>query len=243
MSLDEFEAVPLTQEQVDRDYRAKAIQNVVNLANSKVYSNVTYHLLIVSSDDNQYVVDPAVGDVVIVGTDCTTDNASTYNVKVGHYGDFQDSDTNIMIGHNSDCFTADNNIVIGHDTDVNNCSNNIIMGINNDTVGDNNLIIGHSQNLGGVQNNCVVLSNQTQQGPPADGSIIIGGSNVNAPSALPKFQLLSDHIIPLINSAANGAYNPADPAANQATNGWLRLKYQGRNIKIPILDDTDVAIP
>lgn len=243
MSLNEFEAIPLTQEQVNSNYNFKAIQNVVDLTNSKVYSDIGNHMLVVSNTDNTFVIDPGVGDVIVLGTDCTTDEFSNYNVKVGHYGDYVNSDTNIMIGHNSDCFNTDNNIVISHDTDINGGDENIIIGHNNDFTGSRNTVIGGYQNLGGAQDDMIIISNRPQAGFPVSGSVVIGGSAVNAPSALPKVQLLSDTIVPLINNAGNAVYDPADPAANQATNGWLRLKYQGRNIKIPILDDTDLAIP
>lgn len=242
MSLEPFNFLQLNQEQVDKNVYFKAIQNVANNVNTKVYDNPAQNILICSNTDNTFVDDGTQDNILIFGTNCTTDETSGYNIKIGHEGDCVDSTTNISIGHNSDIFNdSNNNIVISHDTDVSTgASNNIIIGTNNDQTGSGNIVIGHNQLVDGGDN-IISIGNGNHVFRPRDGSIVLGTGEI--PSALPRFQLLGTDLIPLINSGSTGAYVGADPPVIQATNGWMRMTYQSVNIKIPIMFDTDIAIP
>lgn len=242
MSLEPFSFIPLTQQQVDKDIYFKAIQNVADNADRQVYDNPLQNMLICSNTDNTFVDDGTVDNILIFGTNCTTDDTSGYNITIGHENDVVDSTTNIQIGHNSDILNnSNNNILIAHDTDITTGgSNNIIIGTNNDQTGSDNIIIGHNQVLDGADD-VISIGNGNHLDVPAQYSIVLGTGG--QPSALPRFQLLGSNLVPLINIASNNLYNPIEVAVNQATNGWLRMNYQGVNIKIPIMIDTDLPIP
>jgi hypothetical protein len=180
--------------------------------------------------------------VVNIGTRNTV-NVCTASVCIGgvdgadNAGFLVNSNNTISIGHGNQIgdpgMPSDSNVMIGDDIALD--------------WGVDNVIIGHfpwgAGNEAPGLTNCVQISGRPVGASfPVDGSIILGGG-IHPHSGLAKFQLLGDGLIGLTNFAHAAAYNPVD--ANQATvsNGWLRMKYQGQNIKIPIQTDNDAAIP
>lgn len=243
-----FEDLNLSANQINADYTWKQIQTTSSKVDSKVYDNIATNYLVVSNQDNTFVDDPVFSDVTLLGTSLTNTNSGKI-INIGHGSVITNSDTVIKIGGSeggSDTIVgSDNNIVISYDTDVGTVgasSNNIILGNDNDIAnGTRNIFIGHQLGIGGLTSDAIIIANRPLFAAPVTGSIILGGGP--APSALAKFQLLSNDLINMTNNAGNANYNPADGAANQATNGWLRLKYKGQNVKIPVLNDDDNPVP
>lgn len=224
---------------------------VVDVIQDSVASICVGNLSDVISSDNS----------IQIGTSSDITNSNSV-AKVGGNGDVVDSDICAVIGNNCDLNNADDSIAIGGDTNIDTSTPVINIGVNSSVTNSNNNInigggstitnapnnvkIGHNLNTTAGISNSIIISHRPFDNPgdsPVTGSIAFGAGPGVTASVLPKLQFLSTDLVDLTNVAGNATYNPADPAVAATHNGFLRLKYKGQNIKIPILADDDTPVP
>lgn len=150
-------------------------------------------------------------------------------------GTFFGSDNVISLGYDNisgSSGVASNNINIGNDSGCDFGQNNIVMGQapnyhdGTAVANSNNIVLAHKP-----------LTSELV-GAAKLGSIIIGGGAV--PSILPKIQFLSPDMVKMLQGDAAAAYPGAGASAFPAnTDGWVRMKYQGINIRLPFVLDDD----
>jgi hypothetical protein len=251
MSSTPFTDIGLTADQISSNYTYSQIEKVhVNAVNSIYFDEVKDVVVIpVSGNTFERVAND---DLTLIGTELTQ-TLSNNVVMLGHSMSALNSDNVVVIGGSPgggvQGVTGSSNVIsIGFENAVgsaNAAPNNINIGDTSAiTGGSNNIVIGQQPAHGGLLDNTIVITHRpliVGITPTARGSVILGGDG--NPSVLPKFQLLSPAMVGLINQASDDDYDPDDAAAAALTNGFMRMKYQGVNIKIPIMLDTDVAIP
>lgn len=248
--------VGVTEAEINSNYLLRQVQLLKTNDSDLVSFDPVPDNLSVPASQITITGDPAPVDTVALGTELTV-NLSNQVILIGHGSTVQDSNDCISIGGSSQAQptlirNANSSINIGHDNPMGGAGNNqadfnIVIGSTNPKgvagVATQNIIIGNAVNSGDQKSNQIILAHKTLAGEPASGAIVFGGGGAIQPAGDARVQFLSDDIIELTNNAKNAVYNPADGAANQATNGWLRLRYKGQNIRIPIINDDEVAVP
>jgi len=234
-----FKQIDLLQDQVD------ALNNDVI---TTTYINQATQTLVIDGNNNTF--DDEVEDkIIIYGHDNNVDEFTGECVVIGTENILTNSDTSICIGHRCEISNSTQSIAIGMDHDVGDSANIINIGINNNlTEAPNNVLIGNNLLVTGDQPNRIIISDTAlEPSPPliianvVEGSIVLGGGNV--PSTLPKIQFLKSDLVDLVNVTLDDVYDPNADEFFAATNGWMRIKYKGQNIKIPITVDDDAPIP
>lgn len=251
MSSTPFTDIGLTADQISSNYTYSQIEKVhVNAVNS-IYFDEVKDVIVVPVSGNTFER-VANDDLTLIGTELTQ-TLSNNVVMLGHSMSTLNSDNVVVIGGSpgggvQGVTSSPNVISIGFENAAGSASpapNNINIGDTSAvTGGSNNVVIGQQPAHGGLLDNTIVITHRPLISGitlPARGSVILGGDGI--PSVLPKFQLLSSAMVGLINQASTAAYAPNAVPAAALTNGFMRMKYQGVNIKIPIMLDTDVAIP
>lgn len=198
-----------------------------------------------------------IGGAAPAGADNTISEADNV-VNIGHSNVILESNNVVQIGGSStvgavDPFIADNSIVVGFGnlcgTEVDSFDNVCIGNITAPPSGSNNIVMGQSpayhDQTATVHSDNIIIAHKpltnTLVGDAQSGSVIIGGGAV--PSILPKLQFLSPDMIPLLDGAGTAVYvggaavnwNPVD------VKGWVRMKYQGVNIRVPFVLDDDAV--
>ena len=199
----------------------------------------------------------------LVGVDggCIGNKDSQYTTILGSRARVENGDNNIAIGTNNQILytgvnplnRCNNNIAIGNTSLIQNpgdggaVENNIVLGHTNGIDnGNNNIVIGNAVGHGVAINNSIILAqkglnNNGDTQFPTAGSVVISASPTGyVPSVLPRVQFLSDGLTRLQGTDVNTKY---DPAATFATpgliNGYMRIRYHGQNLLIPVIADGD----
>jgi hypothetical protein len=260
-----FSESPLTPAQIDSNYTWKNIRQTGTRLDEKVFVNTTDDQLMVTKLDSTLTPDNT-QDVIMVGT-ALTNTRTPKTVNIGHRNVMTGTTASVNIGMDSNIINradlpderADNNISIG-DGNITGAAGvgapdtasalNVIIGNANTTgtaiaQGFRNVKIGHDLRSGNGVNNTICIATNPLLTPLVSGAICLGGG-ATASSGLPKFQLQSDGLVTLVNSTFDGAYAEQGIGVNEVAavqQGFLRMRYQGFDIKIPFLQDTNAAIP
>lgn len=221
----------LTNDVITTTYTNQATQTLITDGNNNIYDNDAEDKIIIYGHNNE--ADPNTGACVIVGTENVLTNADS-SIAIGHRNTNANGETSIIIGLDNNMDASPNSINIGINTDLTDAPNNVIIGNNLQVKGDhpNRIIISDTQ----LEPSIPLLVADV-----VEGSIVFGGGNT--PSELPKIQFLKSDLVGLTNADHDDVYDPNEAPIFVATNGWMRIKYKGQNIKIPIMDDDDSPIP
>jgi hypothetical protein len=251
----------LTNNQINSSFVFSCIKNVQDQinANDITYTDDTNNLYISSESSTQY--DPGSEFILSVGTnnDISANNSTCLLVGSGSATNYCDSTT--VIGHGSGIFGTNtyqtsNVINIGHESNVNNPADGeimdsiILLGNNNDIDnGSNIVVIGNDLNHGSQLNNNVIISASpldTLNGRvPTDGSIILQSSSSSIankggqPSSQPRFCILGDELLNPRGQNAGDVLDGLTIFNIPQINGYIRMKYKGVPVLIPVLLDTE----
>lgn len=260
-----FVTTGLSQDQINSNTTLKYIDNLNTVTNNnyitlndtineKIYVNSTVgEYNTVTPNVNNTFAELNQSNLCIYGQNNLIQNNNTELLIIGNSNTAQFTDQNITIGYNNQNIHSVENIIIGKGTTangadaINTCRNNIIIGNDSDLINGsrNNIIICNDANNGGDLQYVIQIGMCAIVGlpNPANGSIVFssGQAGTGAPSLLPKLQFLNGGLTNLEGNAPGVAYNDAATFATPANiNGYIRLKYKGKNIKIPVLADDDL---
>lgn len=239
------------------------LEEMVNNIDNTLYVGNTGQYVWVS-DSSTCNFDVSKNPSIVV---CSIGEPPGGTLKCGYYGNGgngvimgnlsyqEDSSLGIIVGENSLIqgvsgtidYRANDNILIGNFSEISNNSgitgpsrNNVLIS-NNSAIqdGSNNILIGTNGRCGGYTGSNRQLYGEVF-GLATNGSICFGGSTGSNPSFLPRVQFLSDHLINLqANTPANGYNSLVTFPTPTNINGFLRIRYKGRNLLIPVLEDND----
>jgi hypothetical protein len=243
--------------------QVNTVEASVATLDNEIYHDDSNYIYVSSTESMDY--DPAKQFNVLVGVDggCIGNKNCTGTTILGARARVQNGDYNIAIGANAnilytganDAHRVNKNIVVGTNAYIRNpadaaaVENNINLGHDNEIDnGNNNIVVGNEVGHGGQINNSIILAQKALNNNantifPTAGSVIISASPTGyVPSVLPKVQFLSDGLTRLQGTNVNTKYDPAVTFATPAAiNGYMRIRYHGQNLLIPVLHDANDA--
>lgn len=256
----------LNANQINSNFTLKCIDQVntslqtqINGLDNETFVDDANNLYISSTSSTTY--DPAGTYLNSIGTNNTINNNSSTAILIGNNSSNQYTESSILLGGDSGILGTVTNqstsiINLGHGSTIQNVPDatpmNYITNIGNGNdlnSGSNIVTIGHDLNTGGGLNNNVIISTNpldvTGGKNPTAGSIILQTSASSVanqggrPSAQPRVNFLGNELLNPRGQNAGDVLDGLTTFALPAINGYIRMKYKGTPVLIPIIVDSE----